>query len=1264
MKKLLILSTVFVYTLLTATAQNVVSNFWETDGQVNATLRLNNKIYLGGEFSYIGPSTGSFGAYNLTQNQLLSTGISIRGMVNAMVTDNAGNTYLGGNFSVNGASFISLAKFGPGMVLDNSFKPSINGAIQKMVINNNSLYIAGPFSTINSQFRVGLAAFDLTTSTLSSFAPNPDGQVNSLATSNGVLYVGGGFSFISNSNRSSLAAYDASKNLLSFNMPINGTINSIAVKDSLLFVAGNFDSIAGVSRDNLGSINILTSTVRNWRADVAGSVYQMAFSGSSLYVAGNFYQVGIEARNHLAGLNYLTGAVLSFNPGFDDAIHSIAIKGNTLYAAGMFHSIGSDSRNYLGAVNLSSGSVTGTLPKVNGEVHCLLNSGDSLFFTGMFSSYGGQTANNFAVLDRNTGTPVAATMDINGPIHDFEIIGGQLLVAGDFSLINSTSRMGVAIVDTIGFVPNSWDPQVDGKVYDAQVFGNTVYLAGSFNYFGLVERNYLAVVDAATAVLNTWNPNPNGPVTKLVVNGSQLYAIGDFNTIGSTSRNKIASFDISNNRALRSWNANVDSTINAISSNGSSIFIGGAFSNVGLNSRAFIASLDTSAGLAQTFNAQVSGEVHSLKADNGLLYVGGDFSTQLATGFACFSISNSQELDFPVKPMSGMVRKINQSGTQLFLSGNFILESSKANFAVVNLSVSAPTVQASSLNIFNIAPTSLSLRFAKGNGSKYIVLAKQGSAVDTFPINGSTLTANSEFGSGQNLGASFVVYNGTDTSVTITGLNTTTNYHFAVFTYNGFSSNTIYLQSNPARANQSTIGGYNPPTSAATNVTFSDVRLNQMMVKWTHGNGSGRYVVAHVTSAVNKIPADSTVYISNSEFGSGDDLGAGNFVVYAGTEDSVLVTGLTSGLSYYFKVFEYNGDGQFRRVLATAPSASMATLSKATEPNTGSSALIFSAVSKTSMQLNWTNGNGASRIVIASMGQAVSTMPTDGETYFSDNSFNGASSYLSDRERVVYVGSGNQFNLTGLAENTTYYFAVIEYNGSAYTINYQSSGFATGSKKTSSSLIVPSTAAKNIVFTKVGSDSLGISFTPGNGEKRLVLVRKGSSLNSFPVLGKNYVANTEFGKGDSLDDGSFAVWSDAGSSVTVTNLEAKTTYWVSVFEFNTSPFGNLYLIDSFPEANTITLPPTGINKIKSSGALRTYPNPVVDGVLTIEFEKPIASDATFSFYDLSGKLVYEFTNESISQTSVQLTLPRLDAGIYLVRVASGKEFFQTKFKVN
>jgi len=95
------------------------------------------------------------------------------------------------------------------------------------------------------------------------------------------------------------------------------------------------------------------------------------------------------------------------------------------------------------------------------------------------------------------------------------------------------------------------------------------------------------------------------------------------------------------------------------------------------------------------------------------------------------------------------------------------------------------------------------------------------------------------------------------------------------------------------------------PTVQATNLTFSNVADNSMTLNWIRGNGKSVIVLLKVYNAVTDIPT-GTNYTANSVYGSGTQLGLLDYVVYTGTGNSVMVTGLVPGTKYCAAVFECN----------------------------------------------------------------------------------------------------------------------------------------------------------------------------------------------------------------------------------------------------------------------------------------------------------------------------------------------------------------------
>jgi hypothetical protein len=100
-----------------------------------------------------------------------------------------------------------------------------------------------------------------------------------------------------------------------------------------------------------------------------------------------------------------------------------------------------------------------------------------------------------------------------------------------------------------------------------------------------------------------------------------------------------------------------------------------------------------------------------------------------------------------------------------------------------------------------------------------------------------------------------------------------------------------------------------PPSTQASNITFSNVSNTSMRLNWTNGNGNNRIVVVKAGSAVAGTPTNGTSYSANATFGSGATIATNEYVVYNGNGSFVDVTGLSCNTTYHVKVFEYNNTG-------------------------------------------------------------------------------------------------------------------------------------------------------------------------------------------------------------------------------------------------------------------------------------------------------------------------------------------------------------------
>ncbi len=205
--------------------------------------------------------------------------------------------------------------------------------------------------------------------------------------------------------------------------------------------------------------------------------------------------------------------------------------------------------------------------------------------------------------------------------------------------------------------------------------------------------------------------------------------------------------------------------------------------------------------------------------------------------------------------------------------------------------------------------------------------------------------------------------------------------------------------------------GCTEPTTQTSNFASSSITSSSMTISWTRGNGNNVIVLAHESAAVDSDPVSSNSYTDNASFGSGDEIGTGNYVVYNGSGTSVNITNLTSGATMHYAFYEYN----------TVDNCYLLPAYTATEITTGPptiSTTVASAISSTGASsggdVSSTNGS-----VLTHKGVCWSTTsnPTTADSKTDDiASGTGTGSYTS--------------SITGLSASTLYHVRAYATNSS------------------------------------------------------------------------------------------------------------------------------------------------------------------------------------------------------------------------------------------
>src|SRR5438552_3869511 len=139
-----------------AMAQKADTTLWTAGGQINATLRSGNTIYVGGAFTTMHRITGGGAILDIptgfptTRFPRISGGSA---SVYAVASDGGGGWFIGGSFTMVGSvSRLNLAHIlSDGTI--SAWSPNANGDVNALVVSGSTVYVGGAFSSVGGQNR-------------------------------------------------------------------------------------------------------------------------------------------------------------------------------------------------------------------------------------------------------------------------------------------------------------------------------------------------------------------------------------------------------------------------------------------------------------------------------------------------------------------------------------------------------------------------------------------------------------------------------------------------------------------------------------------------------------------------------------------------------------------------------------------------------------------------------------------------------------------------------------------------------------------------------------------------------------------------------------------------------------------------------------------------------------------------------------------------------------------------------------------------------
>ena len=431
---------------------------------------------------------------------------------------------------------------------------------------------------------------------------------------------------------------------------------------------------------------------------------------------------------------------------------------------------------------------------------------------------------------------------------------------------------------------------------------------------------------------------------------------------------------------------------------------------------------------------------------------------------------------------------------------------------------SEPTTQASSLNFTDVGTNSFTINWTSGNGSNRLIVVKSGSAVAGTPVDGTSYTANTTFGSGDPITTGeYVVYNGTGSSVAITGLSAATTYHVAVFEFNGSGGSQNYLTTSPATGSQAT----NEASSPTITVNPSS------LTGYTYAEGSGpsseqTFTVsgAYLTNDIS-IAASTNFEISKT---SGSGYASPLTLTQSGgtVSETTIYVRLKAGLS----VGSYSSEN----IVCSSSGADNKNVTcsgTVTTPEPTNHASSFAASlgspSYGKITLTWTDASGGTApdgylIKASTTSYDAISSPVDGTT---------EADVLLKRN----INQGVQTASFGdLDANTTYYFKIFPYKGSGTNINFKIDGSVPQISKKTDNLPTNLLLERNFDFSGKLTD-YGWTAHSGGGTNPIQSTN-GLTYNGYPCSGIGNAASL----GNTGEDVNFTFSSQTSGSVFVTFL--------------------------------------------------------------------------------------------------------------------------------
>ncbi len=298
---------------------------------------------------------------------------------------------------------------------------------------------------------------------------------------------------------------------------------------------------------------------------------------------------------------------------------------------------------------------------------------------------------------------------------------------------------------------------------------------------------------------------------------------------------------------------------------------------------------------------------------------------------------------------------------------------------------------------------------------------------------------------------------------------------------------------------------------------------------------SGYLVLFSTSATLSALPVNGTSYTAGATLGNAR-------VASSGTATAFSLSGLTASTTYFVSVFAFNsisctGGPNYRTTIPLSGSFTT-NLNPCVAPASQPSALLFGTPTNTTASGSFSPTAASGYLVVYSTSATLSALPVNGTSYTAGAALGNAI--------VASSGTATAFSLSGLTASTTYFVSVFAFNSISCTggPNYRTITPLSGSFTTNlNPCVAPASQPSALLFGTPTNTTASGSFSPTAASGYLVVFSSSATLSALPVNGTNYTAGATLGNASVVSIG-------AATAFNLSGLTAGTTYYVSVFAFN------------------------------------------------------------------------------------------------------------------